>query len=86
MPVLPRKAGLAGGMGVEEGTTGVAHLPFLNGLVELDRGGPPEGEPTDGAKFDGLGVEAMTLAIGREGQDVRCRHDPSFWTCAVVPR
>jgi hypothetical protein len=28
----------------------------------------------------------MTLAIGREGQDVRCRHDPSFWTCAVVPR
>ena len=85
MPVLPGEAGLAGGMGVEEVATGVAHLPFLSGLVELDRGGPPQGEPPDRAEFDGLGVETVTLAIGGEGQDVG-RHEPRRWTCAVVPR
>ena len=57
---------------MEEGATGIAHLPLLVRIIELDRGGPPHGEPANRAEFDGLGVEAESFATLGEGQDVGC--------------
>ena len=64
--MLPGDTRLAAGMAEAFDALRGAHDPALRGGVELDGGGPRDGEPPQGGQVDGLGVEASACAVGRE--------------------
>jgi hypothetical protein len=67
--VFPCKAGLAGGVAVEEfAGGGAADIPLLGFLTEPDVRGPEDFESPERTEIDHLGVEAADVAAGIEAE------------------